>query len=136
MNETNCPLIYTQMPLVMSQIGAVGKGGWNEYDKYKFRSAEDVFNFLQRPLYENGVSLEIEVLERHETTETTQKGGNQFHVRLKVEYRFFAKDGSTMKSVVWGEGTDRSDKATNKALTAAFKYMAIQKFCIHWLVSF
>ena len=42
-----------------------------------------------------------------------------------------AEDGSTIVARMFsGEAMDSADKATNKAQSAAFKYMAMQQFCI------
>jgi hypothetical protein len=41
-----------------------------------------------------------------------------------------AIDGSTTLAQMFGEAMDSGDKATNKAMSAAYKYMAMQVFCI------
>jgi hypothetical protein len=41
-----------------------------------------------------------------------------------------AVDGSSHTVHVIGEAMDSADKATNKAMSAAYKYMAMQVFCI------
>ena len=48
----------------------------------------------------------------------------------KIRYRFFTVDGSYIDAVVVGEGMDSGDKATNKAMSVAFKYACFQTFCI------
>ena len=47
-----------------------------------------------------------------------------------MRYTFYAKDGSSVQCVVVGEGMDSGDKATNKAMSIAFKYACFQVFCI------
>ena len=48
-----------------------------------------------------------------------------------VEYDIIAaEDGSRHVVRFVGEAMDSADKATNKAMSAAFKYMAMQTFCI------
>jgi hypothetical protein len=55
----------------------------------------------------------------------------QLAVTLTVEYDFVsAKDGSKHTVIAFGEAMDRGDKATPKAMAAAFKYAAFQAFCI------
>jgi predicted outer membrane protein len=39
-------------------------------------------------------------------------------------------DGSSHTIKTYGEAMDSADKATNKAMSAAYKYAAIQSFCI------
>lgn len=114
----------------MADVGAIGKNGRNEYDGYNFRSIDDVYSRLQPALAKNGVFFVPQVLETFEDKYTNQKGTPQVRVKLKVKYTIYGDDGSSIESVVEGEAIDRSDKATNKALTAALKYMLIQVFCI------
>ncbi len=48
-----------------------------------------------------------------------------------MEYDFYAEDGSKLTvGPIPSEGLDSGDKATNKALSAAFKYMCIQTFWV------
>lgn len=123
-------LIFELIPKIMGEIGAIGKNGTNTYDNYKFRSIDDVYNKVQPVLARNGVFFKPTVLESNESTVVSQKGASQVRIKQKVEYTFFAKDGSSFTTVVEGEAIDRGDKATNKAMTAALKYMLIQVFCI------
>lgn len=122
--------IYSLIPKVMADVGAIGKNGVNSYDNYKFRSIDDVYNSLQPALAKNGVFFVPEVLESAETHSTSKNGTAQVRVKQKIKYTFFADDGSSFSTTVEGEAIDRSDKATNKAMTSALKYMLIQVFCI------
>jgi len=122
--------IYALIPKVMREVGAIGKDGVNTFDKYKFRSIDSVYNALQPVLAKNGVFFIPEVLESHENEVVSGQGKTQVRVKQKIRYKVYAEDGSSIEAVVEGEGIDRSDKATNKAFTAAFKYMLIQVFCI------
>lgn len=122
--------IYSLIPKIMADVGAIGKGGYNDYDKYNFRSIDDVYNNLQPALAKNGVFFVPEILESTETSSVSKNGTPQLRVKQKIKYTFFADDGSNFSTIVEGEAIDRSDKATNKAMTAALKYMLIQVFCI------
>jgi hypothetical protein len=53
-----------------------------------------------------------------------------YHVFLKVQFRFYASDGSYVEAITEGEAMDSGDKATNKAQSAAFKYACMELFCI------
>ncbi len=123
-------LIYEQIVKVMSEVGAVKKDGYNEHQRYKFRSVDDVYNALHVPLWKNGVFFVPDVMERLESRIQNAGKNDQHHVRLKVKYKIFAKDGSSVEATTWGEAIDTSDKASNKAMTAALKYMLVQVFCI------
>jgi hypothetical protein len=123
-------LIFELIPKIMGEVGAIGKNGINTFDKYKFRSIDDVYNKVQPVLASNGVFFKPNVLESSESKFESAKGTPQIRVKQKVEYTFYAKDGSSFTTVVEGEAIDRGDKATNKAMTAALKYMLIQVLCI------
>lgn len=50
---------------------------------------------------------------------------------VKAEFDFVAtEDGSKHTVETYGEAMDSSDKATNKAMSIAYKYAAFQAFCI------
>ena len=49
---------------------------------------------------------------------------------LSLRVEFFAPDGSSVIAETVGEGLDMSDKASNKAMSAAYKYALFQVFCI------
>lgn len=122
--------IFSLIPKIMGEIGAIGKNGQNTFDNYKFRSIDDVYNRVQPVLARNGVFFFPEVLESHESTVMSKNGAAQTRIKQKIRYTFLADDGSSFQTVVEGEAIDRGDKATNKAMTAALKYMLIQVFCI------
>lgn len=119
-------LIFQLIPKIMKEIGAIAKNGDNEEDDYKFQRIDDVKNKLQPILARHGVFFVPNVIES--TEEKFQKF--QVRVKIRVRYLIFAQDGSSTEATVEGEAIDDSDKATNKAMTAAFKYMLIQVFCI------
>ena len=60
----------------------------------------------------------------------SQKGGTLIYSICRIKYTFYAEDGSNVSAVVIGEGMDSGDKATNKAMSIAFKYACFQVFCI------
>lgn len=126
----NSQQIYQLIPKIMQEVGAVGKSGYNSFDKYKFRSIEDIYNALQPVLAKNGVFIVPRIISSTENTIQSQAGKDQIRIKIKVEYKICAPDGSFIESIFEGEGIDRSDKATNKAAQASFKYMVSQLFCL------
>lgn len=102
--------------------------------KYKFRGIEAIYNELQPLMATHGIFNCPEVIERSETAFTKTNEYNKetrwLHVYLKVMFTFYALDGSKVVVVTSGEALDNSDKATNKAMSAAHKYALIQLFCI------
>ena len=123
-------MIHEAICATMNDVGAVTKGDFNQYDKYKFRGIDAVMNALNPAMRKNGIFVVPDVLEHHQEERQSQKGGLMIYTTCKVKYTFYAKDGSSLNAVVVGEAMDRSDKSTNKAMSAAFKYACFQTFCI------
>ena len=122
--------IFEAINGVMADIGAIGKGDFNAYDKYSFRGIDAVYNAVQPALIKNGVFIVPNLLEMEQTDRQSKKGDMQIHTRVKVAFRLCASDGTSIESVFPGEAIDRSDKSINKAMTAAYKYMIFELFCI------
>lgn len=122
--------IYLVLSKIMGEVGAIGRTGQNELDNYAFRKIDDILNKLQPILVRNGVFIVPTVAEAFEEKSQSEDGSSQIRVRLSVRYQIYADDGSSVSSTVQGEAIDRSDKASNKAMTAAFKQMVTQVFCI------
>lgn len=122
--------IYTAIMNVMKDCGAVGKDSRNPQQGYKYRGIDAVMNALNPALIKNRVFVVPEVLEQAREERQTAKGGLLIYSVVTVKYTFYAEDGSSVSAVVTGEGMDSGDKATNKAMSAAFKYALFQTFCI------
>jgi ERF superfamily len=114
----------------MSKIG-MAKRQRNEVQKFNFRGIDDLYNGLSPSLAKHGLVILPSVFERQVTERNTRNGGVMLHVVLIVDYTFLSsEDGSWHTCRAYGEAMDSGDKATNKALAAAYKYMCFQTFCI------
>lgn len=114
----------------MSKEG-IGKGRKNQQQGYTFRGIDDVYNVLSGMLAEAGLCIIPRILSRVCEERTTQKGNALFYVTVEAEYDLVSsEDGSKHTAKVYGEAMDSADKATNKAMSAAYKYMAFQTFAI------
>jgi len=123
-------LIYKQIPLIMSEVGAIEKNRSGEGIRYKFRGIDDIYSALQPLLAKYKVFFAPNVLEQKRESRETKSGGTMTFTVLTVEYTFFAEDASFFKLVTVGEAMDTSDKSSNKAMSAALKYAMLQLFCI------
>ena len=121
--------IYKAISKTMNDIGIVGKGDKNDFDKYMYRGIDAVMNALNPAMIKNGIFVVPTVLDV-QREERQGKSQTMMYTVLTVKYTFYADDGSFVESVVIGEAMDRSDKSTNKAMSAAFKYACFQTFCI------
>lgn len=122
--------IYESISSVMNDVGAIGKNTKNTQQGFMFRGIDAVMNALQPALIKNHIFVVPEVLEQTREERQSAKGGNLIYSIIKTKYTFYAEDGSNVSAVVIGEGMDTGDKATNKALSIAFKYACFQVFCI------
>ena len=122
--------IYETISAVMSEIGAVGKTSKNATQGFMFRGIDAVMNAINPALVKYKLFIVPEILEQSREERQTVKGGTLIYSICKVKYTFYAEDGSNISAVVIGEGMDSGDKATNKAMSIAFKYACFQVFCI------
>ena len=128
--EEKSPKIYAAICGVMEDVGAVGKNDVNKKQGFKYRSIDAVMNALNPAMVKNKIFCVPEVMEQTREERKTSNGNNVIYSICRIRYRFFATDGSSVEAVVVGESMDSSDKATNKAMSVAFKYACFQVFCI------
>jgi hypothetical protein len=127
------PKVYSAISKVMSEIGRTGisKDRKNQKQGYQFRGIDDVYNAMSSLLSAAGLCVLPRVTKREVVERVSQAGGALFYVALDVEFDLCcAEDGSKHTIAVSGEAMDSGDKATNKAMSAAFKYACMQVFCI------
>jgi hypothetical protein len=124
--------IHVLIGRVLRDLPAVGKGSTAPQGMggYSFRGIDDTLNALNPILSKHGVFFIPLVEKRRDSDRQTGKGGTLWMVSLRVRYRFYGPAGDYLDAVVEGEGSDSGDKATQKALTAAMKYMLFQVFAI------
>lgn len=125
------PAIHAAIAAIMAEVGHVAKSRKNTQQNYDFRGIADVYLACQLVMARHGVHvlphriLTDEVCERE-----TRGGGRVFHVRQKIRFRAYAKDGSFVELDTTGEAMDTGDKASNKCMSAAMKYALIQLFAL------
>lgn len=122
--------IYESIAAVMASIGAVGKDSENQQQGFMFRGIDAVMNAINPALVKHKIFIVPEILEQTREERTNAKGTTLIYSICKIKYTFFAEDGSSVFAIVIGEGMDTGDKATNKAMSIAFKYACFQVFCI------
>jgi len=98
---------------------------------YNFRGIDDVYNAISPLLAKHGLCILPRVLSRECVERVSKSGGSLFYVTVEAEFDFVAaEDGSKHTVKTFGEAMDSGDKATNKAMSAAYKYAAFQAFSI------
>lgn len=130
--------IFGLVGQAMQMIGAVGKDSRNQQQGFQYRGIDAVMNALNPVMAKLGLFMTPEVLEQTREERTSIKKDSYGNERtstllysiMKIKYTLYAPDGSNVSCVVIGEGMDSGDKASNKAMSVAFKYAAFQLFCI------
>lgn len=125
--------VYKAINAVQTDLAKTGitKDSENTFDHYKFRGIDAVYNALSPLLAKHGLCVLPRFTSRACEERTSKSGGAMFYVTVEGEFDFVsAKDSSCHTVRTFGEAMDRSDKATNKAMSAAYKYAAFQTFAI------
>jgi hypothetical protein len=122
--------IYKAISEAMKDIEPIAKNRKNQQQGFQYRGVDDVMTELAPILTKHGIFIVPEVLEQKREERQTKSGGNLNYSIQRIAFHFTADDGSKVTAVVVGEGMDGADKASNKALSVAFKYACLQVFCI------
>lgn len=127
------PRVYAAISAITAELARVGiaKVRVNAADGYTFRGIDDVMKALAPLLAREKLCVLPRVLERHVSERHGDKGTLLISVSLKVAFDLVsARDGSMHVIEAFGEALDEGDKATAKAMSAAYKHALLQAFCI------
>src|SRR6185312_12108332 len=122
------PKVYEAISAVMREMSREGisKDRKNQQQGYAFRGIDDVYNALCGCLVKHKLLMLPRVIGREQMERQTKSGGALLYTTVHMEFDLVsAEDGS--KHTI---SMDGADKSTNKAQSAAFKYAAMQAFCI------
>lgn len=135
--------VYKAIAAVQGELAKAGiaKEGVNQSQNYKFRGIDQVYGALSPLLAKHGLCVLPRIVSREMHERVTVKPGFKpndppkesvlFYVTVEAEFDFVAvEDGSTHVVKTFGEAMDSGDKATNKAMSAAYKYAAFMAFAI------
>lgn len=147
--------VYQAINAIMEDLEPISKDKRASYGSgnggYAYRGVDDVMNALQPLMKKHGLFVVPHVIsqEREERVEEKEYIAEEWNEQerkkvkvpkikvartkfsiLTVEYTFYALDGSSVTATVIGEGMDSGDKASNKAMSVAYKYACFQVFSI------
>ena len=129
----SAPSVYAAINAITAELSKAGiaKTRNNEVDDYKYRSIDDVLDRLAPLLAKHRLCVLPMAVERSVTERTDEQDRLLFHVALRVSFTLTSvDDGSSHKVEAYGEALDGGDKATAKAMSAAYKAAMVQTFCI------
>lgn len=126
--------VYKAIAAVQGELAKTGisKSRRNKQGEgYMFRGIDDVYAALSPLLSQHGLCVIPRVIERKCDERQSSRGNPLFYVTVHAEFDFVsAEDGSKHTAATFGEAMDSGDKATNKAMSAAYKYAAFMTFAI------
>ena len=131
--QLTAPHVYRAINSITSALSKVGiaKLRANLQDQYLFRSIDDVVGHLAPLLAQHRLCILPRVLRRESVDRPGEDGMALVSVHVLVAYDLVScRDGSRHTVRASGEAVDPSDKATAKALSAAYKSAMLQTFCI------
>ncbi len=99
--------------------------------RYQYRGIEQIKAALKPLLAGHGIHYSAAAYEAVDDSEYQVRSGSVWQrTRITVRWRIYGPAGDHFDHVTRGEGSDSGDKATNKAMTAAEKYLLMQVFAI------
>ena len=114
--------LYKKIHLIMSEASKVKKTGFNDYQKYKYSTEEDILSEIRPLLIKYGLIILPSVVEEKIVDGITS---------LTLAFRIIdteTKEETTLNGV--GYGADKQDKGGYKSLTGAVKYFLAKTFLL------
>jgi hypothetical protein len=116
---------------VMAEVQGIGKGDFNDQQKFHFRGIDAVMNAVGPALRKYDVavlpiSVDDVTRERYDTTRGTSMVGTV----LKVTYGIHGPDGDVILGQSIGESSDAGDKGVTKAMSVAYRTFLLQALTI------
>ena len=127
------PSVYGAINAITAEIATCGipKRRFNEAGDYSYRSIDDVLNALAPLLAKHRLCVLPAAISRETAERASETGELLIATTLRVRFTLVSvEDGSKHIVETYGEALDGGDKATAKAMSAAYKCAMIQTFCI------
>lgn len=124
--KANHPEIFQRMSAAMAALQNVEKDKEHAVTHKRYASSEAIMEAVHAALTANGIVLEVETVNAEYGVD-----GKNMWATVELEVRFYAPDGSMMRSRWRDHATSSgSDRAMSIAHTYAFKYVLAKTFCI------
>ncbi|MGC9536601.1 ERF family protein [Streptomyces sp. UG1] len=120
------PRVFAAIAAVMRDVMPVAKDKENQQQRYKFRGVDDAMSAMAGPMRAHGLFILPSIAEHH----AERRGEKMTHVNITMRYHVYGPAGDCLTAEVPGEASDFADKATNKAQSAALKYLLFTLFMI------
>jgi hypothetical protein len=127
------PRVYVAISAITRELAenGIAKARINQRGQYSYRSIDDVTARLAPLLAKHRLCILPRVIERSSLERAGAGDTLLVSVALRVAFEFVsARDGSLHTVEAFGEALDDGDKATAKAMSAAYKQAVLQAFCV------
>ncbi|MGW9041221.1 ERF family protein [Streptomyces lydicus] len=121
----DAPRVFAAINAVMRDAMPVGKNQRNEQQNYAFRGIDDVMSAMAGPFRTHGLFILPTIAEHKQ-----QRDGKMTRTAITMRYRVYGPAGDCLLADVPGEAFDYADKSTNKAQSAALKYLLFTLFML------
>ncbi|MGH2869320.1 MAG: ERF family protein [Solirubrobacteraceae bacterium] len=123
--------LYSKLAQVVGEVGYVAKDGKNDFQNYRYTSAEALLAAIRGPLSSRGVILMPSLVDIGEREYTTSKGKASIITTARVRFTFVDGESGETHACEWaGQGDDPADKGLGKAYTNAIKTFLREQFLI------
>lgn len=123
--------VYKAINAIQADLAKTGISKDKRGPGFNFRGIDDVYLALAPLLAAHHLCILPRMVSRVCDERQSKSGGALFYVTVEAEFDFVSsEDGSKHTIRTFGEAMDSSDKATNKAMSAAYKYAAFMSFAI------
>ena len=119
-------LVIPALAKVQASVSKVGKGAKNKFDDYDYATLEDYFHAVKKHLLENDLSIVTSVEDWEKLPDRSNKMPQW--IKIKIRLTVIHESGQWIAIDCYGEGQDRGDKSTYKAITGARKYAMAMMF--------
>lgn len=114
--------LYAKLARVTGKVQRIQKNGWNDFHKYYYATASDIYDGVRAALAEENVAFLVDMVKAERDGKRT---------KLEFDFTFACGDTGAVKVCRWeSESDDNGDKGINKASTFAVKYFLIATFLI------
>ena len=121
----DAPRVFAVVAAVMRDAMPVGKNQRNEQQNYNFRGIDDVMSAMAGPMRSHGLFILPSIVDHKQA-----RDGKMTRTLITMRYRIYGPAGDCLIADVPGEAFDYADKATNKAQSAALKYLLFTLFML------
>ena len=131
--QVTAPHVYRAINSITAAMATEGipKAHMNLQDQYAYRSIDDVLGRLAPLLAKHRLCVLPRILKRESADRLGDNQSVLTGVHVLIAYDLVSsRDGSRHTIKASGEAADSSDKATAKAMSAAFKSAMLQTFCV------